>query len=126
MAGRSSWQAGASEAGRDLAARVADVIFTHQPGLAAAQAFYLEMKERAASHGRTSGPAAATTSETSEPGAKGRRSGGRISSGKFAKPVRAYQSDGFRQAEPNLAAATGRRRLDQFPARSIYLLFRSF
>jgi hypothetical protein len=25
-----------------------------------------------------------------------------------------------------LAAATGRRRLDQFPARSIYLLFRSF
>ncbi|MGD0699259.1 MAG: NtaA/DmoA family FMN-dependent monooxygenase [Trebonia sp.] len=45
-------QAGASNEGRDLAARVAEVIFTHQPSLAAAQQFYREMKERAAGHGR--------------------------------------------------------------------------
>jgi N-acetyl-S-(2-succino)cysteine monooxygenase len=45
-------QAGASDEGRDLAARVAEVIFTHQPSLAAAQDFYREMKQRAAAHGR--------------------------------------------------------------------------
>jgi len=45
-------QAGASPEGRDLAARVAEVIFTHQPSLAAAQSFYAEMKSRAAAHGR--------------------------------------------------------------------------
>lgn len=45
-------QAGASPEGRDLAARVAEVLFTRQPSLAAAQAFYKEMKSRAAGHGR--------------------------------------------------------------------------
>ena len=45
-------QAGSSEAGRALAARTADVIFTAQPSLAAAQAFYADLKNRAATFGR--------------------------------------------------------------------------
>lgn len=45
-------QAGSSEAGRALAARTADVIFTAQPSLAAAQAFYADLKKRAATFGR--------------------------------------------------------------------------
>lgn len=45
-------QAGSSEAGRELAARTADVIFTAQPSLAAAQAFYADLKSRAATFGR--------------------------------------------------------------------------
>ncbi|MFM0210721.1 LLM class flavin-dependent oxidoreductase [Paraburkholderia sediminicola] len=45
-------QAGSSEAGRVLAARTADVVFTAQLELAAAQAFYRDMKARAAAHGR--------------------------------------------------------------------------
>lgn len=46
-------QAGASEAGRALAARTADVIFTAQHTLAEAQAFYADMKGRLAAFGRT-------------------------------------------------------------------------
>jgi N-acetyl-S-(2-succino)cysteine monooxygenase len=45
-------QAGASEAGRDFAARYADLVFTVQSDLMEAQAFYKDMKARAAAHGR--------------------------------------------------------------------------
>ncbi len=45
-------QAGGSEAGRTLAAASADVVFTAQPALAPAQAFYADMKARAARAGR--------------------------------------------------------------------------
>ncbi|HWV21354.1 MAG TPA: LLM class flavin-dependent oxidoreductase [Devosia sp.] len=45
-------QAGASEAGRDFAARHADMIFTVQSDLGDAQVFYRDMKTRAARHGR--------------------------------------------------------------------------
>jgi FMN-dependent oxidoreductase (nitrilotriacetate monooxygenase family) len=45
-------QAGASEAGRDFAARFADIVFTVQADLSEAQAFYDDMKHRAAGHGR--------------------------------------------------------------------------
>jgi FMN-dependent oxidoreductase (nitrilotriacetate monooxygenase family) len=45
-------QAGGSEAGRALAAATADVVFTAQPSLAPAQAFYRDMKTRAAQAGR--------------------------------------------------------------------------
>ncbi|HEX8611356.1 MAG TPA: LLM class flavin-dependent oxidoreductase [Telluria sp.] len=45
-------QAGGSEAGRALAAATADVVFTAQPSLAPAQAFYRDMKARAAQAGR--------------------------------------------------------------------------
>jgi len=46
-------QAGSSEAGRDLAARTADVIFTAQPSLPAAQKFYRDIKGRLAAFGRS-------------------------------------------------------------------------
>lgn len=45
-------QAGSSEAGRALAARTADVVFTAQTDLAEAQAFYSDVKARAAALGR--------------------------------------------------------------------------
>lgn len=45
-------QAGASEAGRDFAARHADLVFTVQADLEAAREFYSEMKARAAGYGR--------------------------------------------------------------------------
>ncbi|MBD1553131.1 LLM class flavin-dependent oxidoreductase [Pseudomonas typographi] len=45
-------QAGSSEQGRDLAARFAEVIFTAQPSLKEAQAFYRDIKQRAVAHGR--------------------------------------------------------------------------
>ncbi|HEV7291656.1 MAG TPA: LLM class flavin-dependent oxidoreductase, partial [Devosia sp.] len=45
-------QAGASEAGRDFAARYADIVFTVQSDLTDAQAFYRDMKARAVQHGR--------------------------------------------------------------------------
>ena len=45
-------QAGSSEAGRELAARTADVIFTAQTQLAEAQAFYADVKGRAGRYGR--------------------------------------------------------------------------
>ncbi|MET3924178.1 NtaA/DmoA family FMN-dependent monooxygenase [Devosia sp. 2618] len=45
-------QAGASEAGRDFAARYADIVFTVQSDLGGAQAFYSDMKTRAVHHGR--------------------------------------------------------------------------
>ena len=45
-------QAGASEAGRDFAARYADMVFTVQSDLTDAQAFYQDMKMRAARNGR--------------------------------------------------------------------------
>ncbi|ALG09915.1 LLM class flavin-dependent oxidoreductase [Kibdelosporangium phytohabitans] len=45
-------QAGASEAGKQFAARVADVIFSGQRDLAKATEFYAEMKQRAAGLGR--------------------------------------------------------------------------
>lgn len=45
-------QAGQSPAGRDFAARHAEVIFTAQSDLGAAQEFYADLKSRAISHGR--------------------------------------------------------------------------
>jgi len=45
-------QAGGSEAGRALAAATAEVVFTAQPTLASAQAFYRDVKGRLAAHGR--------------------------------------------------------------------------
>ncbi|WP_108396342.1 LLM class flavin-dependent oxidoreductase [Devosia submarina] len=45
-------QAGASEAGRDFAARYADMVFTVQSNLEEAQDFYRDMKARAARHDR--------------------------------------------------------------------------
>lgn len=45
-------QAGSSEAGRELAARTAEVIFTAQPDLPSAQAFYADLKSRLARFGR--------------------------------------------------------------------------
>lgn len=46
-------QAGSSDAGRDLAARTAEVVFTIQQTLPAAQAFYADLKGRMARFGRT-------------------------------------------------------------------------
>ena len=46
-------QAGSSEAGRELAAKTADVIFTAQTKLAEAQAFYADVKARTARYGRS-------------------------------------------------------------------------
>jgi FMN-dependent oxidoreductase (nitrilotriacetate monooxygenase family) len=48
-------QAGSSEAGRDLAARYAEAVFTAQPGLPEAQAFYADLKARARRFGRDPG-----------------------------------------------------------------------
>jgi FMN-dependent oxidoreductase (nitrilotriacetate monooxygenase family) len=48
-------QAGGSEAGRDLAARTAEVVFTAHPALAPAQAFYRDLKGRLAQYGRAPG-----------------------------------------------------------------------
>ncbi|MFM0208324.1 LLM class flavin-dependent oxidoreductase [Paraburkholderia sediminicola] len=45
-------QAGSSEAGRNLAAHTADVVFTAHSNLASAQAFYGDMKKRAIAAGR--------------------------------------------------------------------------
>lgn len=45
-------QAGSSGPGGELAAATADVVFTAQPSLASAQAFYRDMKGRVATHGR--------------------------------------------------------------------------
>ncbi|MEH2460655.1 LLM class flavin-dependent oxidoreductase [Nostoc sp.] len=46
-------QAGSSEAGQDLAAQTAEVIFTAQQTLAEAQAFYASVKGRLAKYGRS-------------------------------------------------------------------------
>lgn len=46
-------QAGASEPGRELAARTAEVVFAAQNSLDEARAFYSDMKSRLAKHGRT-------------------------------------------------------------------------
>ncbi len=45
-------QAGGSEVGRNLAARTADLVFTAQSSVAKGQAFYADMKARAAGFGR--------------------------------------------------------------------------
>ncbi len=45
-------QAGSSEAGKELAARTADVVFSAQPDMAAAAAFYQDVKSRMAAYGR--------------------------------------------------------------------------
>jgi FMN-dependent oxidoreductase (nitrilotriacetate monooxygenase family) len=45
-------QAGSSEAGRELAAQTAEVVFTAQTSLANAQAFYADLKGRLAQYGR--------------------------------------------------------------------------
>lgn len=45
-------QAGSSEAGRELAAQTAEVVFTAQTSLASAQAFYADLKGRLARYGR--------------------------------------------------------------------------
>jgi len=49
------FQAGSSDAGRQLASRVADVIFTAQNTLAAAQDFYADIQRRVAGFGRAPG-----------------------------------------------------------------------
>lgn len=46
-------QAGSSPAGLDLAAQTAEVVFTAQTSLAAAQAFYADLKGRLAAYGRS-------------------------------------------------------------------------
>jgi len=46
-------QAGASQAGRELAAQTAEVVFTAQTSLADAQAFYADLKGRLAAFGRS-------------------------------------------------------------------------
>jgi len=46
------FQAGDSEQGRDLGATIADGIFTHAPTIEKAQAFYRDIKDRAAKLGR--------------------------------------------------------------------------
>jgi FMN-dependent oxidoreductase (nitrilotriacetate monooxygenase family) len=46
-------QAGSSEPGRELAARTADIVFTAQTELAAAQEFFADVKGRTARYGRT-------------------------------------------------------------------------
>jgi len=46
------FQAGSSGPGRDLAARVADAVFTPQNTIAAAQEFRADVRRRAAAHGR--------------------------------------------------------------------------
>ncbi|WPN45231.1 LLM class flavin-dependent oxidoreductase [Pseudomonas sp. P8_241] len=46
-------QAGSSEAGRDLAAQTAEVVFTAQTSLANAQAFYADLKGRLGQYGRS-------------------------------------------------------------------------
>lgn len=46
------FQAGSSEVGKDLAAKEADAVFTGQPTLEAAQAFYQDVKNRAQAFGR--------------------------------------------------------------------------
>jgi FMN-dependent oxidoreductase (nitrilotriacetate monooxygenase family) len=45
-------QAGSSEAGQQLAARTADIVFTAQETKAGAQAFYKSLKDRLPAHGR--------------------------------------------------------------------------
>ena len=45
-------QAGSSEAGKELAARTAEVVFTAQQTLPEAQAFYADLKGRLAGYGR--------------------------------------------------------------------------
>src|SRR3712207_9003740 len=45
-------QAGSSEAGKDLAAETAEVVFTAHQTLADAQAFYADLKGRMARYGR--------------------------------------------------------------------------
>ncbi|OXM86222.1 LLM class flavin-dependent oxidoreductase [Paenibacillus rigui] len=47
------FQAGSSEAGKDLAAKEADAIFTGHPTLADAQRFYQDVKSRAVAYGRS-------------------------------------------------------------------------
>lgn len=46
-------QAGASDDGRDLAARVADVVFTMRPSFDAAKGFYDDLKDRTTKFGRS-------------------------------------------------------------------------
>lgn len=46
------FQAGASESGKELAAKHSDAIFTHQNSLEEAQAFYADVKQRLAQYGR--------------------------------------------------------------------------
>ncbi|RVB73275.1 MULTISPECIES: LLM class flavin-dependent oxidoreductase [unclassified Mesorhizobium] len=46
------FQAGSSEPGKELASRYADAIFTAQPVIEDAQAFYAEIKSRVLAHGR--------------------------------------------------------------------------
>ena len=48
-------QAGSSEAGRDLAAATADLMFTAQPSFDAAKLFYADVKERLAGYRRAAG-----------------------------------------------------------------------
>ncbi|KXU31497.1 nitrilotriacetate monooxygenase [Sphingobium sp. 22B] len=46
-------QAGASDAGQDLAAATADIVFSAQQTIEGAQAFYRSVKDRTVSHGRS-------------------------------------------------------------------------
>ena len=47
------FQAGSSEVGRELAARIAEAVFTPQHTLEGAQAFYRDLKGRMAKYGRS-------------------------------------------------------------------------
>ncbi|MFC5703385.1 LLM class flavin-dependent oxidoreductase [Cohnella faecalis] len=47
------FQAGSSEAGRNLAAKTADAVFTGHETIEEAQAFYADVKQRAAAYGRS-------------------------------------------------------------------------
>ncbi|MBD1551235.1 LLM class flavin-dependent oxidoreductase [Pseudomonas typographi] len=48
-------QAGSSDTGQDFAAELADVIFTAQPDITKAQAFYQRVQQRVREHGRAEG-----------------------------------------------------------------------
>jgi len=48
-------QAGASEAGKELAARAADLVYSNSHNIADAQAYYSDLKGRLAAHGRDGG-----------------------------------------------------------------------
>ncbi|MEW9701398.1 LLM class flavin-dependent oxidoreductase [Paenibacillus sp. SI8] len=47
------FQAGSSEAGKNLAAKTADAVFTHHETIEEAKSFYADVKQRAAAYGRS-------------------------------------------------------------------------
>ncbi len=73
------FQAGSSEDGRNFAAQHAEAIFTHQETLSEAQAFYADVKARAAGLRPQSGPALYPAGRTPLYRGDRRRGGGRLS-----------------------------------------------